>query len=324
MAMRRTLSTNDAAGTLLGLASSPIASPEMKPTEGGSSSGSSSRKGAPAALKRARELPFELGGGDELTTPDAAAAAAAAAGSSVDSTANALAAAAAAEEDAADAVERPKRPRASEEEQADTRLLSDAAVLLSCIGVAYALQSVLEQARRDLRPRRPRAPSAHPAFPRAQAVVGAEEGKDFSESVCQLLLAECRHVPALDDARVLRLCTLLGLPEHVTRGWQQRATHLQQCLEVVTAPPGGAPPPPPLTYEFAAVAGSVEAAVRQFGQQTVWCAVALLRRVLRGAHWPTSAPAADEVEARLASLAVSMMRQAVAAVGTADRDSVDA
>ena len=70
--------------------------------------------------------------------------------------------------------------------------------------------------------------------------------------------------------------------------------------------------------------GSVEAAVRQFGQQTVWCAVALLRRVLRGAHWPTSAPAADEVEARLASLAVSMMRQAVAAVGTADRDAVDA
>ena len=174
------------------------------------------------------------------------------------------------------------------------------------------------------RPRRPRAPTAHPALPRAQAVVGAEEGKDFSESVCQLLLAECRHVPALDDARCLRLCTLLGLPEHVTRGWQQRATHLQQCLEVVTAPPGGAPPPPPLTYEFAAVAGSVEAAVRQFGQQTVWCAVALLRRVLRGAHWPTSAPAADEVEARLASLAVSMMRQAVAAVGTADRDSVDA
>ena len=317
MAMRRTLSTNDAAGTLLGLASSPIASPEMKPTEGGSSSGSSSRKGAPAALKRARELPFELGNGDELTTPDAAAAAAAAAaGSSVDSTANALAAAAAAEEDAADAVERPKRPRASEEEQADTRLLSDAAVLLSCIGVAYALQSVLEQARRDLCPQRPRAPTAHPALPRAQAVVGAEEGKDFSESVCQLLLAECRHVPALDDARCLRLCTLLGLPEHVTRGWQQRATHLQQCLEVVTAPP--------LTYEFAAVAGSVEAAVRQFGQQTVWCAVALHRRVLRGAHWPTSAPAADEVEARLASLAVSMMRQAVAAVGTADRDSVDA
>ena len=87
-----------------------------------------------------------------------------------------------------------KRPRASEEEQADTRLLSDAAVLLSCIGVAYALQSVLEQARRRLRPQRPRASTAHPALPRAQAVVGAEEGKDFSESVCQLLLAECRRL----------------------------------------------------------------------------------------------------------------------------------
>ena len=124
-------------------------------------------EGRAGARSMARSLPFELGGGDELKDDSGRGSAPRSGGLEVRSTANALAAAAAAEEDAADAVERPKRPRASEEEQADTRLLSDAAVLLSCIGVAYALQSVLEQARRGPPPpTAPRAPTAHPALPR--------------------------------------------------------------------------------------------------------------------------------------------------------------
>lgn len=48
-------------------------------------------------------------------------------------------------------------------------------------------------------------------------------------------------------------------------------------------------------------------AVRRFGRQTVWCTVALLRRVLREASWPTGdrVLTSAQAEARLASLAVA-------------------
>ena len=48
-------------------------------------------------------------------------------------------------------------------------------------------------------------------------------------------------------------------------------------------------------------------AVRRFGRQTVWCTVALLRRVLREASWRAGdrGLTSAQAEARLASLAVA-------------------
>lgn len=56
--------------------------------------------------------------------------------------------------------------------------------------------------------------------------------------------------------------------------------------------------------------GATVAVVQCFGRQTVWCTVALLRRVLREAHWPLAQPAAADAEASLASLAVATVSAA--------------
>ena len=137
-------------GHLLGLASSPIGRPEMKPIEGVeqwqlfTEGAGGAQAGARAAVRAGRRRRID----------NADAAAAAAAGLSVDSTAN-LAGGGSGRGGRGRrrrAAEAPAPPRRSRR----MRLLSDAAVLLSCIGVAYALQSVLEQARS--RPPPPTAP----------------------------------------------------------------------------------------------------------------------------------------------------------------------
>ena len=53
--------------------------------------------------------------------------------------------------------------------------------------------------------------------------------------------------------------------------------------------------------------GSSRSAVRRFGRQTVWCTVALLRRVLRDASWQAGdrSLTSTQAEARLASLAIA-------------------
>jgi len=56
--------------------------------------------------------------------------------------------------------------------------------------------------------------------------------------------------------------------------------------------------------------GATVAVVQCFGRQTVWCTVALLRRVLREAHWPLAQPAGADAEASLASLAVATVSAA--------------
>ena len=67
--------------------------------------------------------------------------------------------------------------------------------------------------------------------------------------------------------------------------------------------------------------GATVAVVQCFGRQTVWCTVALLRRVLREAHWPLAQPAGADAEASLASLAVATVSAAAfgrrAAAGSA-------
>jgi len=60
-------------------------------------------------------------------------------------------------------------------------------------------------------------------------------------------------------------------------------------------------------------------AVRRFGRQTVWCTVALLRRVLREAEWSEGERTLsdEQAEAQLATIAVSLIgRNMVATVAT--------
>jgi len=175
---------------------------------------------------------------------------------------------------------------------ADVELLCDACVALSACGVAYALQSVLEN-----------------------AVVTAESCA-FSESVCHILLAESHQANPLDEVRVQRLAQLLDMQEYEVISWLQRCDELRRCLIAVAA--SGAGPPKEVfaqqdTPSVAAMtwqtfnqlrAGvpSAAAAARHFGRQTIWCAMMLLRRVFRQA---TGHGLQFEPDAQLAQMAVA-------------------
>ena len=130
------------------------------------------------------------------------------------------------------------------------------------------------------------------------------------------------HVRALDRSDFARLCQLLDLPLETGVQWQSRILALQGRMRQQTelaplAPPHPAGDAPSGECASSAAAafeqalaeekGSSRGGVRCFGRQTVWCTVALLRRVLREASWPEGdrALTSAQAEARLASLAVA-------------------
>lgn len=184
--------------------------------------------------------------------------------------------------------------------QPDVRLVCDAAVQLACSGVATALQSVADQAAEQ-----------------------GGEGECFRASVYEILRDESRHAAPLTERSCARLCKLLDMPSPIGWQWQRRYDEL-----VLRFPPHltEAPPTPASRTPAAAAvaaniaaeaigaephAGSATVAVVQcFGRQTVWCTVALLRRVLREARWPLAHPASADTEASLASLAVATVSAA--------------
>jgi len=188
-----------------------------------------------------------------------------------------------------------------EEQLHDARLLTAASVCLAACGVRHALSRL----------------SSRPAL---------------TASVSRILHDEISHVHVLDQGSFARLCQLLTLPLEVGAAWQLRVLAMQRGVRPV-APEADAPVrawEAQQRGECAAAAAAAfqsavrankhyTSAVRRFGRQTVWCTVALLRRVLREAEWSEGERTLsdEQAEAQLATIAVSLIgRNMVATVAT--------
>lgn len=184
--------------------------------------------------------------------------------------------------------------RCSTEYWGDVEVLTSASVLLAACGVQHALQ--------------------------------LSDECSLSPQVCAILRSECLHVRTLDEHKFERLCHLLQLSPSVGATWRRRVESLCQQLTQYLANPLGAPRIIPTTAAAArsafhsAVPHAVKPGVKpggligQFGHQTVWCIVTMLRRIereagLAGGHRCISSSRAD---LQLASMAVSVISGSMA------------
>jgi len=198
----------------------------------------------------------------------------------------------------------------------DAQLLSDACVSLAACTVAYALQSMLGKL--------------------APGTDGAVQPAAFSTSVCMILLDELRSSVPLDRARSVRLCNLLGVPQHVGHDWLNRCDELRMCLTASAeqadnragnasgwncsntgsseetawpALPRAAAQTKHTFAQLEATSQSSSPAAQCFGRQTVWCATVMLQRVFREAAWPADGNDPSSSEAELAATVVQMLTQ---------------
>jgi len=230
----------------------------------------------------------------------------------------------------------PPRPRPTPLAQppppADAVLLTSAAVLLASCGLEHALNA--SRSTLDGPPSSNASSSAceddgGATTERASAdtlacLAPAADGDTLGASVWHILRAECAHVRALDRPDFVRLCQILDLPLELGIKWQSRILRLQERMrqqaERMPQPPhdnhhGAVPSGECAASALAAFVEALaseerapsRAAVRRFGRQTVWCTVALLRRVLREASFQAGERSltSAQAEARLASLAVA-------------------
>lgn len=182
----------------------------------------------------------------------------------------------------------------TEEEE---KFICDSAVNLACCGVAFALQTLL----------------GHSAFQEISPT-------PFTESVCRILHEESRSLPPLSTERCARLTELLNLPRTVGTRWQHRYTEMRRCLQLVSDTDGATTGNPGLAPSGVAAAALVAfrdkgttqqtRTLHSFGRQTVWCAVTLLRRIMKEAEWPPEkAVSGGEAEAQLAAFAVATITE---------------
>ena len=207
----------------------------------------------------------------------------------------------------------------------DAQLLTSIAVFLAACGVAHSVRATQAQAPSDDDDDGAENPlSAARASARAEAT--------FRASVRHVLQREVAYLAPLGRADFARLCQLLDLPLHVGATWQSRVLRLQAQLHLQPQGPclapadgggdGGGECAANAMSAFCADLATerarsreggdwhepeTKAKMRHFGRQTVWCTVALLRKVLEEASWPAGGRqlSSAQAEAKLASLAVA-------------------
>jgi len=187
-------------------------------------------------------------------------------------------------------------------QQADAKLLTATCVFLAACGVSHALSVWMAN------PESKQDDSAPPP-----------SLEDFRSSVHAILREECAHVRPLGRSDFARLCQILDLPLEVGAEWRSRILLLQEDLQPRAPLPAGQSASSggacaevaAMTFQTAVLEDAMpsKAGVRRFGRQTVWCTVALLRRLLKEASWQTGKCelTAAQAEARLASLAVAVI-----------------
>ena len=168
--------------------------------------------------------------------------------------------------------------------------------------------------------------------PLSAARASARAEATFRASVRHVLQREVAYLAPLGRADFARLCQLLDLPLHVGATWQSRVLRLQAQLHLQPQGPclapadgggdGGGECAANAMSAFCADLATerarsreggdwhepeTKAKMRHFGRQTVWCTVALLRKVLEEASWPAGGRqlSSAQAEAKLASLAVA-------------------